>query len=162
MINYNYLRDKNIRIRRLNTVKADLGFLKSQEKLEKEIREEIKNLRSGVIDTKSGLSNTDPVQGGGSSQEDRYFDIFDKIIELERLLKMIDLDTRALRKILATLNDEDMKLINDLWIDKTISLRKLESDLYMSKDSIRRKSDKILLYIYKELYIKTPEDVYPR
>lgn len=162
MINYNYLRDKNIRIRRLNTVKADLGFLKSQERLEKEIREEIKNLRSGVIDTKSGLSNTDPVQGGGSSQEDRYFDIFDKIIELERLLKMIDLDTRALRKILATLDDEDMKLINDLWIDKTISLRKLEPDLYMSKDSIRRRSDKILLYIYKELYIKTPEDVYPR
>lgn len=162
MINYNYLRDKNIRIRRLNTVKADLGFLKSQERLEKEIREEIKNLRSGVIDTKSGLSNTDPVQGGGSSQEDRYFDIFDKIIELERLLNMIELDTRALRKILATLDGEDMKLIKDLWIDKTISLRKLEPDLYMSKDSIRRRSDKILLYIYRELYIKTPEDVYPR
>lgn len=162
MINYNYLRDKNIRIRRLNTIKADLGFLKSQERLEKEIKEEIKNLRNGVIDTKSGLSNTDPVQGGGSSQEDRYFDVFDKIIELERLLKMIDLDTRALRKILATLDDDDMKLINDLWIDKTISLRKLETKLYMQKDTIKRRSDRILLYIYKELYIKAPEDVYPR
>lgn len=161
MINYNYIRNKNIRIKRLDKVKSDLSFLKRQDELAKEIRKEIENLRGGVTDAKSGLSNTDPVQGGGSSQEDRYFDVFDKIIELERLLKMIDLDTRALKKILSTLDDEDRQLVNALWIEKTSSLRKLEPEVNMAKDTVKRKSDKALLYIFEELYIKTPEDVYP-
>lgn len=161
MIDYSYIRDKHIRNKRLDKVKADLRFLKREEKLAKEIKDEIKELRSGMIDTKSGLSNTDPVQGGGSSQEDRYFDVFDKIIELERLLKMIDLDTRALKKILSTVDDEDMDLITRLWINKTSSLRKLEPEIHMSKDTVKRKSDKALLYIYEELYKKTPEDVHP-
>ena len=161
MINYNYIRNKNIRIKRLDKVKSDLSFLKRQDELAKEIRKEITELRGGVTDTKSGLSNTDPVQGGGSSQEDRYFDVFDKIIELERLLKMIDLDTRALKKVLSTLDDEDRQLVNALWIEKTSSLRKLEPEVNMAKDTVKRKSDKALLYIFEELYIKTPEDVYP-
>lgn len=162
MIDYNYLRDKNIRIKRLDKIKSDLSFLRREEELAKEIRGEIANLRSGMTDTKSGLSNTDPVQGGGSSQEDRYFDIFDKIIELERLLKMIDLDTRALKRVLSTLDDEDRDLITKLWIDKTSSLRKLEPEVNMGKDTVKRKSDKALLYIFEELYIKTPKDVYPQ
>lgn len=161
MIDYSYIRDKNIRIKRLDKVKADLSFLKREEKLVKEIKDEIKELRSGMIDTKSGLSNTDPVQGGGSSQEDRYFDVFDKIIELERLLKRIDLDTRALKRVLSTLEDEDRDLVTKLWIDKTSSLRKLEPEVNWSKDTVKRKSDKALLYIFEQIYIKTPEDVYP-
>ena len=162
MINYNFIRNKNIRIRRLDKIKADLSFLKKEEDLAQEIRDEIKRLRSGIIDTKSGLSNTDPVQGGGCSQEDRYFDIFDKIIELERLLKMIDLDTRALKRVLSTLEDEDRKLVYALWIEKTSSLRKLGPEVNMAKDTVKRKSDRALLYIFEELYIKTPDDVYPQ
>ena len=162
MLDYNYMRDKNIRIKRLDKVKADLSFLKKEEKLVKEIKYEIKELRSGMVDAKSGLGNTDPVQGGGSSLEERYFDVFDKIIELESLLKMIDLDTRALKRILSTLDNEDRDLITKLWIDKTSSLRKLEPEVNMSKDTVKRKSDKALLYIYNELYIKTPKDVYPQ
>ena len=162
MLDYNYMRDKNIRIKRLDKVKADLSFLKKEEKLVKEIKYEIKELRSGMVDAKSGLGNTDLVQGGGSSLEERYFDVFDKIIELESLLKMIDLDTRALKRILSTLDNEDRDLITKLWIDKTSSLRKLEPEVNMSKDTVKRKSDKALLYIYNELYIKTPKDVYPQ
>lgn len=162
MINYNYIRNKNIRIKRLDKIKSDLSFLKREEELAKEIRDEIQQLRSGMTDAKSGLSNTDPVQGGGSSQEDKYFDVFDKIIELERLLKLIDLDTRALKRVLSTLDDEDRDLITKLWIDKTRSLRKLEPEVNMGKDTVKRKSDKALLYIFEELYIKTPKDVYPQ
>ena len=162
MINYNYIRNKNIRIRRLDKIKSDLSFLKREEELAKEIRDEIQQLRSGMTDAKSGLSNTDPVQGGGSSQEDKYFDVFDKIIELETLLKKIDLDTRALKRVLSTLDDEDRQLVNALWIDKTSSLRKLGPEFNMAKDTVKRKSDKALLYIFEELYIKTPDDVYPQ
>lgn len=162
MINYySYNREKNVRIKRLDKVKADLRFLKKEEDLAKKIREEIQNLRSDIIDIKSGISNTDPVQGGGSTQEDKYCDAIDKVMELERLLKVIDLDTRALKQILSTIDDEDYKLINDLWIESTMSLRKLGPEVNMSKDTVRRKSDKVLLYIYGELYIKTPKDVYP-
>lgn len=162
MINYNYIRNKNIRIKRLDKIKSDLSFLQRQDKLAKEIRDEIKELRSSMIDANSGLSNTDPVQGGGSSQEDKYFDVFDKIIELERLLKRIDLDTRALKRVLSTLDDEDRKLVDALWIEKTSSLRKLGPEVNMAKDTVKRKSDKALLYIFEELYIKTPDDVYPQ
>jgi phage transcriptional regulator, rinA family len=162
LINYNYIRNKNIRIKRLDKIKSDLSFLQRQDKLAKEIRDEIKELRSSMIDANSGLSNTDPVQGGGSSQEDKYFDVFDKIIELERLLKRIDLDTRALKRVLSTLDDEDRKLVDALWIEKTSSLRKLGPEVNMAKDTVKRKSDKALLYIFEELYIKTPDDVYPQ
>lgn len=162
MIDYNYARNKNIRIKRLDKIKSDLSFLQRQNKLAKEIRDEIKELRSSMIDANSGLSNTDPVQGGGNSQEDKYFDVFDKIIELERLLKRIDLDTRALKRVLSTLDDEDRKLVDALWIEKTSSLRKLGPEVNMAKDTVKRKSDKALLYIFEELYIKTPDDVYPQ
>lgn len=158
---YSHKRYLNSKNKKLDKVKADLRFLKKEEDLAKKIREEIRNLRSDIIDIKSGISDTDPVQGGGSTQEDRYCKALDEVMELERLLTMIDLDTRALKQILKTIDDEDYKLINDLWIEEITSLRNLAPTFNMSKDTAKRKSDKVLLYIFEELYIKTPKDVYP-
>lgn len=160
-MNFEYRRNHIIKIKRLDRVKADLKAYDEEMKLFKEIREEIKELRSGITDLRSGISNTDPVQGGGSSQEDRYSDTFDKIMENERLLKLIDLDTRAIKDILHNLDEEEFLIVDSLRIKRTSSLRQLEPSLYLLKDTIKRRSDKILLYIYEELYVKTPKEVYP-
>lgn len=160
-MNFEYRRNHIIKIKRLDKVKADLKAYNELIKEEKDIREEIKELRSGITDLRSGISNTDPVQGGGSSQEDRYIDVLYKIDEHERLLKLIDLDTRAIKAILHNLDEEEMLIVDSLRIKRTSSLRQLEPSLYLLKDTIKRRSDKILLYIYDELYVKTPKEVYP-
>lgn len=160
-MNFEYRRNHIIKIKRLDKVKADLKAYNELIKEEKDIREEIKELRSGITDLRSGISNTDPVQGGGSSQEDRYIDVLYKIDEHERLLKLIDLDTRAIKAILHNLDEEEMLIVDSLRIKRTSSLRELEPSLYLLKDTIKRRSDKILLYIYEELYVKTPKEVYP-
>lgn len=160
-MNFEYRRSHIIKIKRLDKVKADLKAYNELIKEEKDIREEIKELRSGITDLRSGISNTDPVQGGGSSQEDRYIDVLYKIDEHERLLKLIDLDTRAIKDILHNLDEEEFLIVDSLWIKRTSSLRQLEPSLYLLKDTIKRRSDKILLYIYDELYVKTPKEVYP-
>lgn len=160
-MNFEYRRNHINKIKKLDKVKADLKAYNELMKEEKDIREEIKELRSGITDLRSGISNTDPVQGGGSSQEDRYIDVLYKIDEHERLLKLIDLDTRAIKAILHNLDEEEMLIVDSLWIKRTSSLRQLEPSLYLLKDTIKRRSDKILLYIYDELYVKTPKEVYP-
>lgn len=160
-MNFEYRRNHIHKIRKLDVVKADLKAYNELMKEEKDIREEIKELRAGITDLRSGISNTDPVQGGGSSQEDRYIDVLYKIDEHERLLKLIDLDTRAIKNILHNLDEEEFLIVDSLWIKRTSSLRQLEPSLYLLKDTIKRRSDKILLYIYDELYVKTPKEVYP-
>lgn len=151
-------RDKtraNIIKARLNNYREDLELLDSLK------------VRVGInrdkMDLQSGWSNSDAVQGGGTSQEDRLNKLLDKIRDDERAMKMIELENRALAFAIETLPDEDMKkIIYHVWVCHDRSMEQLGRELHLSKSSIWRKSDAALLDIYRKLYILTPEDVDPR
>lgn len=163
MNKYRYLREKGKREERLKTIKSKMERYQKDISIAKEIHDDIKSLRSGVIDINSGLSNTDPVQGGGTSLEDRYNDAFDDIIELERELKCINQDNKALIEAVMSLPEsEEKEFMKHLWMSKDESVRSLADKYNLSKSSVQRKSDDILLILHKKLYIEVPKNLDPK
>lgn len=115
------------------------------------------------MDLQAGWSNSEAVQGGGTSQEDRLNNTLDKIRVDEHTLKVIELENRALRYAIKTLPDDDMRyIVNHKWIYDDMSMIEISTKLSLSKSTAWRKSDAALLDIYKKLYILTPKDVDPR
>nr|DAM67795.1 MAG TPA: Protein of unknown function (DUF722) [Caudoviricetes sp.] len=140
---------------RLRNYKEDLAML--------DLLKERIAINRDKMDLQGGWSNSEAVQGGGSSQEDRLNNMLDKIREDERTIKMIELDNRALSYAIKTLPDDDMRyIVNHKWIYDDMSMIEIGAKLNLSKSTAWRKSDVALLDIYKKLYILTPEDVDPR
>lgn len=115
------------------------------------------------MDLRGGWSNSEAVQGGGSSQEDRLNNMLDKISEDERRLKLIELENRALKFAIDSLPDEDMKfIVEHKWIYDDMSMIEIGTKLNLSKSTAWRKSDDALLDIYHKLYVLIPDEVDPR
>lgn len=112
------------------------------------------------LSLQSGWSSADPVQGGGSSQEDKLTVMLDKIADDERNLKMIELENRVLAKAISDLPDEDLSFIVwHKWVYDDMSMDQLARELKLSKTTAWRKSDEALLFIYERLYLVAGDDV---
>lgn len=81
----NWIRKK----RKINIVRQVLrDYGRDLEEIDS-IREEIKDKRSRLNTIKSLNAQTDPVQGGGTSQEDKTIKILDEISELKLISKKL-------------------------------------------------------------------------
>jgi len=115
------------------------------------------------MDLQGGWSNSEAVQGGGSSQEDKLNNLIDNIRADELTLQRIELENRALRYAIDSLSDDDMRyIVKHKWILKDMSMVDIGLKLNLSKSTAWRKSDDALLNIYNTLYILTPDEVDPR
>lgn len=155
--------------RKINRDRARADIIKARIKNYREDLELLDSLkvRIGInrdkMDLQSGWSNSEAVQGGGTSQEDRLNNVLDKIREDERTIKMIELENRALSYAIKTLPDEDMKfIVEHKWIYDDMSMIEIGTKLNLSKSTAWRKSDDALLDIYHKLYVLTPDEVDPR
>ena len=155
--------------RKVNRDRARADIIKARLKNYREDLELLDSLkvRIGInrdkMDLQSGWSNSEAVQGGGSSQEDRLNRLIDKIREDERSLKLIELENRALKFAIESLPDEDMKfIVEHKWIYGDMSMIEIGAKLRLSKSTAWRKSDDALLDIYHKLYVLTPDEVDPR
>lgn len=155
--------------RKINRNRARADIIKARLKNYREDLELLDSLkvRIGInrdkMDLQSGWSNSEAVQGGGSSQEDRLNTLIDKIREDERMLKLIELENRALKFAIESLPDEDMKfIVEHKWIYGDMSMIEIGAKLSLSKSTAWRKSDDALLDIYHKLYVLTPDEVDPR
>lgn len=155
--------------RKINRDRARADIIKARLKNYREDLELLDSLkvRIGInrdkMDLQSGWSNSEAVQGGGSSQEDRLNRLIDKIREDERSLKLIELENRALKFAIESLPDEDMKfIVEHKWIYDDMSMIEIGTKLNLSKSTAWRKSDDALLDIYHKLYVLTPDEVDPR
>ena len=155
--------------RKINRDRARADIIKARLKNYREDLELLDSLkvRIGInrdkMDLQSGWSNSEAVQGGGSSQEDRLNNVLDKIREDERTIKMIELENRALKFAIESLPDEDMKfIVEHKWIYNDMSMIEIGAKLSLSKSTVWRKSDDALLEIYHKLYVLTPDEVDPR
>ncbi len=163
MNRYSYQRQKNKKWERLTIIKARLENYKKDLIIADEILTDIQVLKDGITDISSGLGNTELVKGGGQSKEDTYYDIFDDVIELEKELKKINLDNRALINAMNELEDEEEKeFIKHLWILKDESMRSIGEKYNTSKSVVQRKSDRALLELYEKLYIRIPSELDPK
>lgn len=155
--------------RKINRDRARADIIKARLKNYREDLELLDslNVRIGInrdkMDLQSGWSNSEAVQGGGSSQEDRLNVLLDRISDDERMLKVIELENRALKFAIESLPDEDMKfIVEHKWIYGDMSMIEIGAKLSLSKSTAWRKSDDALLDIYHKLYVLTPDEVDPR
>lgn len=147
---------------RTDIIKARLRNYREDLELQDSLKVRI-GINRDKMDLQSGWSNSDAVQGGGSSQEDRLNSLLDRISDDERTLKLIELENRALRFAIESLPDEDMRfIVEHKWIYDDMSMIEIGSRLSLSKSTAWRKSDNALLDIYHKLYVLTPEELDPR
>ena len=142
-------RDVNIVKWRLKCYGEDLELLDS-------LKERI-SIKRDKMDLKGGWSDSEAVQGGGSTQEDKLNALLDDITKAERTITMIELENRAIKYSIDSLPDEDMKeIVYHVWVKHDRTMEQMSRELHLSKTSIWRKSDTALLYICNKLEIIDP------
>lgn len=142
-------RDVNIIKWRLKCYGEDLELLDS-------LKERI-SIKRDKMGLKGGWSDSEAVQGGGTTQEDRFNALLDDIIKAERTMTMIELENRAIKYSINCLQDEDMRaIVYHVWVKHDRTMEQMSRELHLSKTSIWRKSDNALLYISNKMDIIDP------
>lgn len=114
-----------------------------------ELRLEIAIKRESIQGVGSGLANTNPSKGGGSSQESKICKVMDDIHSREKLIKDIKGEFKDLDWAIKSLDDPRMiGIVYHVWIYGNETMRSLGEKYNLSKDKIWRKSDVALLNLY--------------
>lgn len=116
------------------------------------LEDEIIQKRGRIEDIRSGLGNTDPSKGGGSSQEDTIIKVLDEVKDLEEEIASIKAEISPIRKAIRSIEDPKSKaIIMRVWVYRSDSMRGLANEYGISKDKVWRKSDVTLSGLYKKL-----------
>lgn len=98
--------------------KADLFNLRKNEAAILSIPEEINMERERMTSIKSASTGTAPVQGGGTSYEERMNNSIVTIDALKDKLLFAEKDVKLTRQALAILTAEEQRILEVLYIDK--------------------------------------------
>lgn len=157
-MNYKKIRENRKHRENIEIVKIRLSNYGKNLKLIDEIKVEIVEKRDRLDMLRCGWSDSDPTNGGGSSQEEKITYILDEIKFLEDEIKKIRLSDEEISNAIANLSDNMLQsIVFRLWVfdkhsDKHDTIRGLALKYDLSKNMIWRKSDAALLSIYKSLY----------
>lgn len=117
------------------------------------IRNEIKEKRSKLNAIKSSNAQTDPVQGGGTSQEDKTIKILDEISDLEASIKEIKKDVEIVENAINSLDDNAMVgIVYRVWVQRLETIRSVAYRYNMPSSTAWYKSNAALLSIYGKLF----------
>ena len=98
--------------------KADLFNLRKNEAATLSIPEEINMERERMTSIKSASTGTTPVQGGGTSYEERMNNSICLIDSLTRHLHFAETEIKLTNQALATLTNEERRILEVLYIDR--------------------------------------------
>lgn len=98
--------------------KADLFNLRKNEAAILSIPEEINMERERMTSIKSASTGTAPVQGGGTSYEERMNNSICLIDLLSDNLRIAESEVRLTKRALATLTEEERRILEVLYIDR--------------------------------------------
>ena len=116
------------------------------------LEDEIIQKRERIDGVRSGLGNTDPIKGGGCSQEDTIIKVLDEVKDLEEEIASIKAEIRPIRKAIRSIKDSKNKaIIMRVWVNNSDSMRSLATQYGVSHTAIWKKSDVALLSLYKAL-----------
>ena len=110
------------------------------------------NIRASIDGIKACMSDSEAVQGGGSTQEEKLVKVLDKISEIDKEIKEIRLENADIRYALKNLKDDDYRsIVYHIWINNDMTMEGMGRKLHLSKSSIWKKSDHALKAISKIL-----------
>lgn len=125
--------------------KADLFNLRKNEAAILSIPEEINMERDRMTSIKSASTGTAPVQGGGTSYEERMNNSICLIDLLSDNLRIAESDVRLTKKALAMLSDEEQRILEVLYIDKQKNgVQRLCDELCCDDSTVWRKATRAL------------------
>ena len=131
--------------KRLKKYKYDLDYIDM--KMDKR-----DNLRASIDGIKACMSDSEAVQGGGSTQEEKIIKVIDKISEIDKEIKEIRLENADIRYALKNLKDDDYRsIVYHIWINNDMTMEEMGKKLHLSKTSVWKKSDHALKAISKIL-----------
>lgn len=131
--------------KRLKKYKYDLDYIDM--KIDKR-----NNLRASIDGIKACMSDSEAVQGGGSTQEEKIIKVIDKINDIDREIKQIKLENADIRYAINNLKDEEYKsIVYHIWINNDMTMEQMGNKLHLSKSAIWKKSDHALKAISKIL-----------
>lgn len=145
----NWIRKK----RKINLVRQVLrDYGEDLEEID-EIREKIKEKRSRLITVKSLNAQTNPVQGGGTSQEDKTIKILDEISYLEKSIEEIEKDIEIVENAINFLDDNAMVgIVYRVWVQRIETIRSIAYRYDLPSSTAWYKSNTALLSIYGKLF----------
>lgn len=118
------------------------------------LKAEISEKRDRIDGVKSGLGNTDPSKGGGSSQEDRIIKVLDEIRNIEEDIEYAKKDIKPIREAIKKIDSPQLEaIIYHKWVYGDESIRSLATKYGLSHTAIWKKSDVALLKLYKILIL---------
>lgn len=157
-MNYKKIREDRKRRGNIEIVKVRLSNYGKNLKLIDDIKVKIVEKRDKLDMLRCGWSDSDPTNGGGTSQEEKIILILDEIKFLEDEINKIRIGDEEISNAIAKLGDNMLQsIVFRLWVydkysDKHDTIRGIALRYDLSKDMIWRKSDTALLSIYKSLY----------
>ncbi len=157
-MNYRKIRENRKLRENIEIVKIRLSNYGENLKLIDNIKAEIVEKMDRLDMLRCGWSDSDPTNGGGTSQEEKIISILDEIEFLEDEIKKIRLSDEEISNAIAKLGDNMLQsIVFRLWVydkysDKHDTIRGIALRHDLSKNIIWRKSDAALLSIYKSLY----------
>lgn len=157
-MNYKKIREDRKRRENIEIVKVRLSNYGKNLKLIDEIRAEIVEKRDKLDMLRCGWSDSDPTNGGGTSQEEKIILILDEIKFLEDEINKIRIGDEEISNAIAKLGDNMLQsIVFRLWVydkysDKHDTIRGIALRYDLSKNMVWRKSDTALMGIFKSLY----------
>lgn len=131
--------------KRLKKYKYDLDYINM--KMDKR-----DNLRASIDGIKACMSDSEAVQGGGSTQEEKIVKVIDKINDIDREIKEIRLENADIRYAIKNLKDDYYRsIVYHIWINNDMTMEEMGKKLHLSKAAIWKKSDHALKAISKIL-----------
>ena len=131
--------------KRLKKYKYDLDYIDM--KIDKR-----NNLRASIDGIRICMSDSEAVQGGGSTQEEKIVKVIDKINDIDREIKQIKLENADIRYAINNLKDEEYKsIVYHIWINNDMTMEQMGKKLHLSKTAVWKKSDHALKAISKIL-----------
>ena len=131
--------------KRLKKYKYDLDYIDM--KIDKR-----NNLRSSIDGIRICMSDSEAVQGGGSTQEEKIVKVIDKINDIDREIKQIKLENADIRYAINNLKDEEYRsIVYHIWINNDMTMEQMGKKLHLSKTAVWKKSDHALKAISKIL-----------
>lgn len=115
---------------------------------------EIDRLKSEAYRIRNANSNTVPVQGGGSHQEERMISNITQRAELELMLKRAKAAVAIVERGLAVLDEDDRRLLDKMYIHRTKGyMDRLMEEYGMNEPkSVYRMADKALMRFTVAVY----------
>ena len=125
--------------------KADLFNLRKMEAAITSIPEEIDMERARMTSIKSASAGTSPVQGGGTSYEERMNNSICLVDLLTDNMRFAETEVRLTYKALATLTDEERRILDVMYIDRQKNgIDRLCEELCCDERTVWRKASRAL------------------